>query len=254
MARTIVDFTDIFPFAPEVGYLGLALVSFFGSLIPFVPIPSFILLATMSVGDQFDLHILVFLSAVLSTGAKQIIFSLSYGGHRILSAKSKKRMLPFQRLVRRYGATAAFVAAATPIPDDLVYVPLGLAKYNPRRFFVATLAGKVVLHYVIVMASHFLGLSLVEPFLEEVEDPTTVYVGIAIFAAMMTGAVVLTLRFDWHRMLGRFAPWTLEGDDDANNNDDDGDNDTTAAANHNNNDNNNNDDGDNNADSHKPRT
>jgi hypothetical protein len=54
-------------------------------------------------------------------------------------------MLPFQRLVKRYGATAAFVAAITPIPDDLVYVPLGLAKYCPRRFFVATLSGKIIL-------------------------------------------------------------------------------------------------------------
>ena len=131
-----MDIWDFFPFfSPEVGYLGLGLVSFFGSLIPFVPIPSFILLVTMSVGDQFDIHILAILAAVTATLAKQIIFYASYGGRRIISEKTKKRMLPFQRLVKKYGAAAAFVAAATPIPDDLVYVPLGLAKYNPRRFF-----------------------------------------------------------------------------------------------------------------------
>ena len=209
----IVDFSDAFPFAPEVGYLGLGLVSFFGSLIPFVPVPSFILLATMAVGDQFNLHVLVFLSAALSAGAKQIIFYLSYGGRRIISEKSKRRMRPFQRLVRRYGAAAAFAAAATPIPDDLVYVPLGLAKYNPRRFFVATFAGKVVLHYVIVLISHFLGLSLVEPFLEDIDDAGTVYVGVIAFGIVMTVLVVLLLRLDWHRLLGRLAPWTLEDSD-----------------------------------------
>jgi len=53
-----VDFADLFPFAPEVGYLSLALVNFIGSLVPFVPLPGFLLLATMSVGDQFDLHVL----------------------------------------------------------------------------------------------------------------------------------------------------------------------------------------------------
>lgn len=208
-----VDFSDLFPIAPEVGYLGLALISFIGSLIPFVPVPSFILLATMAVGDQFDLHILVFLSAGLSAGAKQIIFYLSYGGRRIISEKSKKRMMPFQRLVKRYGAAAAFVAAATPIPDDLVYVPLGLAKYNPRRFFAATLTGKIVLHYVIVLTSHFLGLSLVEPLLEDLEDSGPIYVGMIVFGAVMTAVVVLLLRLDWHRLLGRFAPWTLEDSD-----------------------------------------
>ena len=135
-----MDIWDFFPFfSPEVGYVGLGLVSFLGSLIPFVPIPSFILLVTMSVGDQFDIHILAILAAVTATLAKQIIFYASYGGRRIISEKTKKRMLPFQRLVKKYGAAAAFVAAATPIPDDLVYVPLGLAKYNPRRFFISTL-------------------------------------------------------------------------------------------------------------------
>ncbi len=211
----IVDFTDIFPFAPEVGYLGLGLVNFFGSLIPFVPLPGFLLLATMSVGNQFDLHILALLSAITATVAKQIIFYVSYGGRRIINEKTRKRMRPFERLVKRYGAAAAFFAAATPIPDDLVYVPLGLAKYNPKRFFIATLTGKIVLSYAIVLVSHHLGISLVEPFLENVEDTTPVYVGIIVFGAMMTSVVVLMLRLDWQKILGRFAPWTL----DENNND-----------------------------------
>ena len=205
-----MDFVDLFPFAPEVGYLSLALVNFFGSLVPFVPLPGFLLLATMSVGTQYDLHILALLSAISATVAKQIIFYLSYGGRKIINEKTRKRMKPFERLIKRYGAAAAFFAAATPIPDDLVYVPLGLAKYNPRRFFIATLTGKIVLSYVIVFISHYLGLSLVEPFVEGIDDPIHVYFGIIIFGAMMTAIVILLLRLDWQRILGKFAPWTLD--------------------------------------------
>ncbi len=200
----------MFPFAPEVGYLSLALVNFFGSLVPFVPLPAFLLLATMSVGDQYDLHILAILSAVTATVAKQIIFYVSYGGRKIIKEETRKRMRPFERLVKRYGAGAAFFAAATPIPDDLVYVPLGLAKYNPKRFFIATLTGKFVLSYSIVFISHYLGLSLVEPFLENIDDATPVYIGIIVFGGMMTAVVVLLLRLDWQRILGKFAPWTLD--------------------------------------------
>jgi len=205
-----VDFAAIFPFAPEVGYIGLTLVSFFGSLIPFVPLPSFLLLATMSVGDQFNLHVLALISAVTATGAKVIVFSVSYGGRRIIGEKSRKRMRPFERLVKRYGAGAAFFAAATPMPDDLIYVPLGLAKYNPKKFLIATLTGKIVLSYVIVFVSHYMGLSIVEPFLEDVEDVSVIYIGIAVFAAMMTSIVILLLKLDWQRIMGRFAPWTLD--------------------------------------------
>ena len=61
-----VDLWELFPFTPEVGYLGLTIVSFFGSLIPFVPIPSFVLVATMAVGEQFDIHVLVLIAALTS--------------------------------------------------------------------------------------------------------------------------------------------------------------------------------------------
>ena len=213
-----MDLWDIFPFAPEVGYIGLGLVSFIGSLIPFVPIPSFVLLATMSVGEQFDIHILALISAFTATIAKQIIFYASYGGRRMISEKTKKRMKPFQKLVKRYGGSAAFFAAATPIPDDLVYIPLGLAKYNPKRFFIATLLGKVVLYYVIVLISHYMGLSLLEPILQDIQDPLPVYVGIIALGVAMTVIVILLLRLDWERILGRFAPWTLDDDDSSNQN------------------------------------
>ena len=211
-----MDLWELFPFTPEVGYLGLTIVSFFGSLIPFVPIPSFVLVATMAVGEQFDIHLLVLIAALTSTAAKQIIFYASYGGRKIISDKTKKRMKPFQKLVKRYGGSAAFVAAATPIPDDLVYIPLGLAKYNPKRFFIATLLGKVVLYYAIVLISHYMGLSLLEPILEDINDPSPIYVGIILFGASMTIIVVLLLRLDWERILSRVAPWTLDDDDDDN--------------------------------------
>jgi membrane protein DedA with SNARE-associated domain len=211
-----VDFASIFPFADEIGYLGLALLSFFGSLIPFVPIPSFILLATMSAGDKFNIHYLALIAALTSTVAKQIIFLISYGGRKIITEKTRTRMKPFEKLVKRYGAAAAFVAAATPIPDDLIYVPLGLAKYNPVRFFISTFVGKLVLCYVIVLTSHFFGETYVAPLLEEIKDPTAVYVGFGVFVGIMAVAIVLLLRLDWEKILGRVAPWTLQKDDEPN--------------------------------------
>ena len=208
-----MDFTDFLPFSPEIGYFGLSLISFFGSLIPFVPIPFVIFLATMAaLGDQFNIHILALLSAISATAAKQIIFYLSYTGRRILKEKTRKRMRPFERLVKRYGAAAAFIAAATPIPDDLVYIPLGLAKYNPKRFFLATFAGKVVLSYIVVLGSHFFGDAF-KPFLQQIEDPTPIYIGIVAFGVLLTVTVILMLRLDWAKILGKAAPWTLEDDE-----------------------------------------
>jgi len=212
-----MDLLEFLPIPAGIGYLSLVLVSFFGSLIPFVPIPSFLLLVTMSVGEQFDIHVLAILAALASAGAKQIIFYASYGGRRIISEKTKKRMLPFQKLVKRYGASAAFIAAATPIPDDIVYVPLGLAKYDPKKFFVATLLGKLVLCYVLVLISHYMGLSILEPILEDMDDPTPIYVGFILFGAVMTIVVILLIRLDWARVLGKIAPLTIDDNDETKN-------------------------------------
>ena len=205
-----MNFADLFPFASEDGYLILALVNFFGSLIPFVPLPGFLLLATMSVGNEYDLHVLALLSAITATVAKQMIFFVSFSGRRIMNEKTRKRMRPFERLVKKYGAAAAFVAAATPMPDDIIFVPLGLAKYNPKRFFIATLTGKIVLSYIIVFISHYIGLSFIEPFLENIDDATPVYIGIIVFGVIMTVIIVLLLKLDWQRIMGKFAPWTLD--------------------------------------------
>ena len=152
-----MDVTTLLPFSPQVGYVGLALVSFFLSLIPFVPLPSFAFLATMSAGDAYNLHFLAIISAVFAACAKLVIFYIGYSGRRIMRKSTVKRMRPLERIVKKYGAVAAFVAAATPIPDDLIYIPLGLARYNPLRFFLYTLAGKFVISYVTIILSHHLG-------------------------------------------------------------------------------------------------
>jgi len=78
--------------------------------------------------------------------------------------------------------------------------------------------GKIVLYYVIVLISHYMGLSLLEPVLQGIDDPLPVYIGIIVLGAAMTIVVILLLRLNWERILGRVAPWTLEDDDNNNQN------------------------------------
>ena len=62
-----------------------------------------------------------------------------------------------------------------------------------------------------------MGLSLLEPILQDIEDPLPVYIGIIGLGLAMTIIVILLLRLDWERILRRVAPWTLEDDDDNQN-------------------------------------
>ena len=206
----MVDITDLFPFDESLGYLGLFALSFFGSVIIFLPVPFFILLATMSLDPEFDPHLLALVSAVGTTAGKMVVFYGSYYGRRILPDETKRRMRPLQKLVSRYGWPATFIAAATPIPDDLVYIPLGLSKYNPMLFLSATFAGKIVLTEIIAQGTKAGFSSSIQPLLENVKDISLVYISMAVFIAITAVIIYYTLKIDWAKSIGRWFPWTME--------------------------------------------
>jgi len=211
----LVVLEDLFPFGTELGYIGILLISFVSSLIPFIPIPYFPVLITASFNTNFNPHMISIISALGIVGAKMIIFFISYYGRKILSDKTKKRMRPLQNLVSRYGWFGAFIAALTPIPDDIVYIPLGLAKYNPWKFATATFAGKFLMNESIVWGSIFLGRPFVEDILSS-EGTNTTSIIIAGIGSIVVLAIIVyfSLRINWARVIGRWFPWALKEDNE----------------------------------------
>lgn len=200
----------------EYGYIGILIITFFASIILFIPVPYFPVLFTAGINQNLNPHLVALSSAVGAVIAKLIIFYVSYYGRNvILSSKAKKRMLPLQKLLSKYGWPGAFAAALTPIPDDLVYIPLGLAKYNPAKFVIATFTGKFILNEFIVFGSVFLGRPVVEILTAESTDPVYLYIGVGVSISIVILIIFLYLRIDWGKIVGRWFPWTLNdnGDD-----------------------------------------
>lgn len=221
----MVTLEDLFPFGTELGYIGILLISFVSSLIPFIPIPYFPVLITASFNANFNPHIIAITSALGIVGAKMIIFFISYYGRKILSDKTKKRMRPLQNLVSRYGWFGAFIAALTPIPDDIVYIPLGLAKYSPWKFATATFAGRFLFNESIVWGSIFLGRPFVEDILSsETTDSTSLIIAAIVSSIVLAVVVYFSLRIDWARVIGRWFPWALKNGKEEEEKDDHKDN------------------------------
>ncbi len=209
----MVNLEDLFPFDPNLGYAGILLLSFIFSIIPFIPVPYFPILITAALDKDFNPHLIALSSAAAVVAAKSIIFFASYYGRAVLSEGTKTRMRPLQRVVSRYGWPGAFIAAATPIPDDLVYIPLGLAKYSPWKFATATFAGKIVMSEAIVWGSIAIGRPFIEIVLGDTIDTTGIIIGIAVSIAILGVTVYYSLRVDWARIIGRWFPWALDDED-----------------------------------------
>jgi membrane protein DedA with SNARE-associated domain len=207
-----LDIDQLFSFYDDFGYLGILLISFVGSIIVFVPIPYFPVLITAAFNDNLNPTLIALSSAIGAVIAKLIIFYASYYGRNMLSSKIKGKMIPLQRLLGRYGAIGAFIAAVSPIPDDIVYIPLGLAKYSPWKFAIATFLGKFVLNEMFVIGAIYFG----KPFVNNMMSNSTnidylIVVTIASVAAL--GAIIyFALKIDWAKIIGHWFPWTLDKD------------------------------------------
>ena len=209
----MVSFGEIFALYEGLGYLGILLISFIGSVIVFIPVPYFPVLVTATRNRSFDPHVIALSSAAGAVAAKMIIFYGSYYGKNILSNKTKKRILPLQRLLSRYGWAGAFVASVTPIPDDLVYIPLGLAKYKPWKFATAVFAGKMILNEIIVAGTILIGRPFVDLLSSEEINPVYLVTGALVSALVLGLLIYFSLRIDWSKIIGKWFPWTLSADD-----------------------------------------
>jgi len=80
-----------------------------------------------------------------SATAKSVHYLVTYFVGKRLGKQRRERLDALAPKFRRWGALALFIAAATPLPDEPVVIPMGLLKYNPAKFFVAFFLGKLVI-------------------------------------------------------------------------------------------------------------
>lgn len=204
---------DIFAFYDDFGYPGIFLISFIGSIIVFVPVPYFPVLITAAFNKNLDPHLISLFSAIGAVSAKLIIFYASYYGRNILSPKVRARMLPLQRLLSKYGWGGAFVAALTPIPDDLVYIPLGLAKYSPWKFATATFVGKFLFNEVLVLGAVYFGKPFIDKIMSDTSTPISLVIGTILTVTVIGLMIYLSYKINWDRIIGKWFPWTIDKSD-----------------------------------------
>jgi membrane protein DedA with SNARE-associated domain len=178
--------------ASLIELLGVLLVSFGINMIPFAS-PSNLLIASNAAllvnADPLSIGIPVALGA---TCAKLIHYAVSFFVGKHLGQERRKRLDTTAVKARRWAFLAVFIAAATPIPDDPVIIPLGLMKYNPAKFALAYFVGKLS----IAVLGAFLG-GFGDQFLSGYVSQTV----LVIISIVLTIAItVLLLKVDLSRI------------------------------------------------------
>lgn len=167
--------------------LTILLTSFGLNLIPFAG-PSNLFIASnaalLGTADPISIGFIVALGAAT---AKFIHYMVTFFISKHIGEQRRKRLDAVAPKLRRWGFVALFIAAATPIPDEPVIIPLGLLKYNPIKFFLAFFAGKLL----ITTIGAYLG-RVSEDFLASVISQETLII-ISIVATIIITVVLLKI-------------------------------------------------------------
>ena len=170
------------------------LVSIIGNMIPFFPVPYLLFVITIASGfPGLGLFQIAAVSALGASIGKFVSYGLGYGARRALSG-SRARFDSFRKLVGGSSFLLALVFAALPLPDDIVFVPLGIIRYSPVKTFIALYSGKFFLTILITYVARSSQGSL-EGLLGG-----GVYVSI-LSAVIVILVAVFLMRVDWEAVL-----------------------------------------------------
>lgn len=179
----------------QYGYPGIFLVSFIGAASIVIPVPYTIIIFTIGSLRILDPFLIAISGAAGSALGESFGYFLGYYGRAILSEERQKKMRYIARFFSRYGPVAVFVFSLTPLPDDLLFVPLGIMRYSFVKAFIPAFIGKLLMCLTLAYGG-YLSIGLVENVFGERGD-----IWIALASAVLL-AIVITIMFkvDWEKV------------------------------------------------------
>lgn len=194
-----------YAFFSSLGYLGIFALSLVSSLIIFIPVPYLFVILFAALSGRFEPGLLILSSTGGATIGKMVLFQSFYSA--ITKTKTRENLTAFQTLVSRYAWIAVFIVASTPSPDDIVYVPLGIARYSRIRFFTALPAGKTVITALTVFGAGILSNSVFGSLILGENNYSTIEIVIIgiIFAILAVLITYIINRIDWKKYIDKHA-------------------------------------------------
>ena len=190
-----------------LGYPGCILFGFFGSIIPFIPVPYYV--QVILVAQYLDPLIVSILSAFGAMIAKVIIFYIARYSSKLSGTMSKSNVRTLKKVNDRYGWLIVFFVAATPIPDDMIYVVMGALNYNIIYFLIAGYAGKLLLTLFFAYGSKIY-FPLIALLLDRISNE---FVAVGITVVTIAATILLlywVYKLDWTAILEKYFPWVKD--------------------------------------------
>ena len=99
----------------------------------------------------------------------------------------------------RYGFFAIFFFALTPLPDDLLFIPLGIMRYKFVKAFVPSLLGKLLMSFILAY-SGYLSIGFIRDLLGGGG-----LIGALVTVILLIVIMVAILKIDWEKVFEKYV-------------------------------------------------
>jgi len=185
----------------QYGYLGIFLISFLGAVSVFVPIPYTVVIFTL--GGFFD-PVLIAIVAGLGAALGEVSgYLLGFYGRKVLSEKRQKQMEFMVKVFNRFGPIAVFIFALTPLPDDLLFIPLGMMRYSLIKVLIPALVGKMCMNFIVAYSGRF-SIDIIRRVFGEGSDWIAIVFGTVLAIILLVIVMIVMFKVDWEKIFHKY--------------------------------------------------
>jgi len=196
LLQQILDWME--QLALNYSYFGIFILSFIGALSIVFPIPYTVVIYFL--GTFLDPYLIAFSGGFGSAMGEVLGYVLGYSGRVLISEERKKKMYYMVKIFDRYGVIVIFLFALTPLPDDLLIIPLGIMRYNPVKFLTPCILGKTLMCLILALGGRF-SIGLIRSLFGGEEG----WIATIVTLMLLVGVIILILKIDWERVFFKYV-------------------------------------------------
>ena len=108
------------------------------------------------------------------------------------------------KIFHHYGFIAIFLFALTPLPDDLLFIPLGVMRYSLIRALIPALIGKICMNFIVAYSGRF-SIQIIRDIFGAESDWISTLIAMVLAIALLIIVFVIMFRMDWEKFLERYV-------------------------------------------------
>ena len=137
--------------------MGIFLTSFISSASIIFPIPAFVIIPATAALPSMNPFIVTIFAGLGSALGESLGYGLGKGSKKIQEKKYSKQINRYRKMLEKGNIFIwIIIFAATPLPDDVIGIISGLMDYEFKKFFIATLIGKILLNLFLALGGFYL--------------------------------------------------------------------------------------------------